>query len=133
MPKGFDVSLKVVMPKGNPYQGEYVLNLRDCSGLDDLDVRNATGFTLVGLFQEQNRDIGMAAVTAAVVVWLVRRKQFAHTTFEDVASTVTWGSDFELGDPDKVFAEDDDAGKVEVSETLLAVSDTSQSSQPVTE
>lgn len=117
MPKEFDIGLTVTLPVDNPYGGTYTLQLGECTGIDDLDVRRETGFSLMGLCQEQNRDIGMMAVTSAVVVWLERRKQFPHVTFRDIAQTVKWGSDFDLRDADQPdpTGQDDDEGKAQGS------------------
>ena len=116
MPKEFDIGFTVTLPEGNPYIGTYTLNLRDCTGLDDLDVRRETGFSLVGLFREQYKDVGMMAVMAAVVVWLERRKQFPHNTFHDIAQSITWGSDFDIAESDAEPILEDDEGKEPGSE-----------------
>lgn len=116
MPKEFDIGYTVTLPEGNPYIGTYTFRLRDATGLDDLDVRRETGFTLIGLFREQYQDVGMMAVVAAVVVWLERRKTFPHNTFQDIARTITWGSDFEIEDIDGQPELEDDAGKAPESE-----------------
>lgn len=114
MPKEFDIGLTVSLPVDNPYGGEYTLRLGDCTGLDDLEVRKKTGQTLVALMGELTEDAGMQIVVAAVVVWLTRRKTFPHVTFEDVARTITWGSDFDVRDAD-AETEEEAEGKAPAS------------------
>ncbi len=111
MPKAYDIGLTVTLPADNPYGGKYTLRLGECTGIDELDVRRETGQTLMALMSELSTDPGSHIVAAGVVVWLTRRKQFAHLTFQDVARSITWGSDFDLSD-----ADEDDEGKASGSE-----------------
>lgn len=110
MPKGLDFSVVVTLPGGTVYAGRYELSLGSCTGRDDLDVRRETGYSLIGLFQEVEKDPGLALTFVCVVAWLVRRRDFSHVQFDDVLRSVPWGSDFEL---DMSSAEDDPAGKAE--------------------
>lgn len=92
----FDITISVTLPANTPYAGNYKLDMGSCTGRDDLDVRRETGYTLVGLLQEAQKDAGLALTIVCTVAWLVRRKQFGHLTFDDVLSSVPWGSDFEF-------------------------------------
>ena len=84
-----DTVLTAVIPPNTPYAGTYVLRLGDCTGLDDLAVRKATGFTLWGLVGQVGEEGGMNLVLLTVVAWLVRRRDFAHVTYEMVADSVS--------------------------------------------
>lgn len=119
MPKELALTVTVTLPAGTPYAGKYELQLGACTGRDDLDVRKETGYSLIGLFQEVQEDAGLTLTVVCVVAWLVRRKQFAHLTFDDVLNSVPWGSDFQLDIPD-VPSETDPAGKAESANVTLA-------------
>ena len=128
MPSTLDLTISVTLPEGTPYAGTYELCLGDCTGLDDLAVREATGFTLLGLVRKGFNDDGFGLLIATVVAWLVRRRQFSHVTFDDVARSVSWGSDFVINWENQVedpFGEEDDEGKGPDSEN-----DTQESSEP---
>lgn len=121
MPKDFalDLAVEVELPAGNPYQGVYTIRFQECTGLDDLACREATGLTLLELWAEREKHPSMSAVFVAMVAWLNIRKTRTHVTFEMVAATVTWGGDWDLRDPQA-----DDAGKEPVG---------SENSQPNTD
>jgi len=109
-----DVTVAVTLPDGTPYAGKYELQVGDCTGLDDLDIRRETGYTLVGLMQEVQKDEGLALVFACAVAWLVRRRNFPHVTFRDVCGSVPWGSDFLLD----LTGEATDEGKADSGRTI---------------
>lgn len=89
-----DLAVVVNLPDGTPYGGKYELNFGDCTGLDDLDCRRVTGFSLSGLLGEVTRDGGLSLTFAVTIAWIAMRKQFPHRTWENVAESVSWGSDF---------------------------------------
>lgn len=120
-----DTVLEVTLPDDTPYAGKYELRLGDCTGLDDLDVRNATGFTLWGLINKWGTEDGLGLVLSAAVAWLVRRRTFPHVTFQEVARSVSWGTDFEVKWGDIEELAEDDEGNGPGSE-----SDTPKSSEP---
>lgn len=99
MPKNLqiDIALEVVLPEGNPYAATYVLRFGDCTGLDDLACRRATGFTILELLAEREKNPSMTAVVAAFIAWQTIRKD-GHTTFEQVAASMPWGQEWEIRD-----------------------------------
>ncbi len=118
-----DTVITVVLPDNVvSYAGKYELRLGECTGLDDLDVRRATGFTLWGLVGQVGEEGGMNLVLATAVAWLVRRRTSPHVTFEMVSAAVSWGDDFEViwGEP-----QEEVQGEGQGSE-----SDTQASSEP---
>ncbi len=106
MPQEMDQTFTVALPADNPYGGKWTLNLGDLTGLDEGDVYKATGFTFVGLSEKAQEDSGFGIMLIAAVVWLVRRKQFEHTTYEQIAATIKYGTEFEI-----ITDEDDAEGK----------------------
>lgn len=116
-----DTVITVVLPDNIvSYAGKYELRLGDCTGLDDLDVRKATGFTLWGLVGQVGEEGGMNLVLATTVAWLVRRKTSPHVTFEMVSAAVSWGDEFEV-----IWGEPAAEGEGQGSEN-----DTQESSEP---
>jgi hypothetical protein len=122
MPGALDQTITVTLPDDTIYGGKYELRLGDCTGLDDLDVRRETGMTLWGLIRTNNSEDGFGLLLAVSVVWLVRRKQTGHTTFQDVANSVSWGKDFTV---EWNVGEEEDEGNGEGSEA-----DIQKSSEP---
>jgi hypothetical protein len=106
-----DLTVNVTLPATTAFAGKYELRIGECTGRDDLDVRRETGYSLIGLLQEVQKDPGLALTFVCVVAWLVRRKQYPEMLFERVLESVPWGSDFELDLPDEPV-EDDLEGKV---------------------
>lgn len=96
MANGLDLTITVTLPDETPYAGKYELRVGECTGLDDLDVRKETGFTLWGLLRADDSEDGMRLLLATTVAWLVMRKPFPHRTFADVARSVSWGTDFHV-------------------------------------
>jgi hypothetical protein len=100
-----DSTFIVTVPTGH-HAGTYKFKLGDCSGLDDLEVRKATGLSLVGLLEACEEDHGLVLVLAATVVWLCKRRDFGtHTTFEDVARSLNWEEGFTFDTDDGDTAE----------------------------
>lgn len=108
-----DLGLTLTLPEGNTYAGTWTLRMGECTGLDDLDLRKETGLTVFGLFDSLVNETGMGAIVAAAILWLTRRKEFAHFTFQDAARAVPWNTDFTLVDADQAAEPE---GKVEGSE-----------------
>lgn len=125
MPEALDLTVRVTLPDNTPYAGKYELRVGDCTGLDDLDVRRETGMTLWGLIRADNSEDGMRLLLATTVAWLVMRRTFTHRTFQDVARSVSWGSDFGIELGDEPEGDDDDEGNGQGSE-----SDIPKSSEP---
>jgi hypothetical protein len=110
MPQDLNATIAVTLPADNQYAGSYELRLADCTGLDDLDVRKETGYSLIGLIEQVEKDNGLGLVLIATVVWLCRRREFAHTTFTMVAAAINWGTEFEI-----VTEAADDEGKAQAT------------------
>jgi len=102
-------TVKVTLPPGTFYAGDYTLDLGTCTGVDDIAVRRETGFTIFGLLEQVGEDNGLALMFVCTVAWLVRKKDFPGLQFTDVLASVSWGSDwtFDLDVP----GTDDDEGK----------------------
>lgn len=120
-----DSVLEVVLPDETPYAGKYELRLGDCTGLDDLDMRNATGFTLWSLINKWGTEDGLGLVLSTAVAWLVRRKTFPHTTYQDVARSVSWGTEFTVK-----WGELEELAEGEEGNGQGSESDTPKSSEP---
>jgi hypothetical protein len=122
----FDLTVNVTIPDRTPYAGKYELRFGECTGRDDLDVRKETGYSLIGLLQEVQKDPGLSLTFVCVVAWLSRRKNFPHVTFDDVLGSVPWGSEFSLDLPDDQ-PEVDPEGKADSANATPASSRPSRS------
>lgn len=107
MPK-LDVTVLATIPDTSKFAGKYELAIGSCTGRDDLDIRRETGWSLIGLMQEVQKDRGLALTAVCVVAWLVRRRKYPDMTFSAILDDVTWDSDFAF---DIVEIEDDESGK----------------------
>ncbi len=89
-------TLIVTLPAGTSYTGKYELDLAKCTGLDDMDFRKETGFTIIDLLRAVETEPGLMLILVSGIAWLVRRRDFPHTTFEAMCASIPWGSDFTL-------------------------------------
>ncbi len=96
MPEALNQTITVTLPDGTAFGGKYELRTGEITGLDDLACKAETGMTVWGLIRTNGSEDGYGLLLAVVVAWLVRRKDFPHTTFEQIASSVSWGKDFEI-------------------------------------
>ncbi len=73
----------------------YKLAMSDCTALDAKDCRRQTGMSLNTIFGSASGESDLDSIAA--MVWLARRHDGERElTYDDVASEITYGSDFKV-------------------------------------
>lgn len=123
------VGITLDLPEDNKFRGTYTLRLEECTGIDDLDCLRETNMTVYEVMSSLVTKQGASAIVAAVVLWLVRRRQFPAFTFRVAAEAVPWSCDFTLRDAD----EEEDEGKEQDSDGKQPNSESQPTSPTSTE